>query len=277
MTDQEWAKVEKMLQDYVEGIRQELRKRWEQWALDLTKKEVHEVIGALLARQVSLASRLAISPAIWNGHVATLILRSMTDAYITLAWIFKDPLTRSSQFIQYGLGQEKLSLEHKKKQLEAEGKKPNDAHLVKAIEAWINKQQLMDFTEVNVGSWTGIDTRTMADQADCLDLYNFAYVPFSSSTHNMWQHIAKYNLEECPNPLHRYHMVPIDRSISPDIDFVYRAAKYVEKSFKLFDEKTGVNLDEKSAFVTFVENLRAFEQQQTEGQEHRNNKDSLID
>lgn len=50
-------------------------------------------------------------------------------------------------------------------------------------------------------------------------------------------------------------MIPVDRSISPDIDFVYRAAKYVEKSFKLFAERTGVNLEGKSAFQKFVEAL----------------------
>lgn len=80
-----------------------------------------------------------------------------------------------------------------------------------------------------MGAWAGLDTRKMAEEAGCIDLYNYAYSPFSSATHNMWRHISTYNLEPCPSPLHRYHMIPIDRLISPDIDFVYRAAKYVEK------------------------------------------------
>lgn len=254
--------IETLIEDYIKTVRQELRERRKKWALDLTKREMHEVIGALVARQVTLVTHLAVSPPIWNGHIAPLILRSMTDGYIALAWIFRDPDTRATQFIAHGLGQEKLHLEHRRKQLEIEGQNPDEDPLIKAGEAWLNEQRLTSITEVNVGSWAGLDTRKMAEEADCIDLYNFAYTPFSSVTHNMWQHIAKYNLERCPNPLHRYHMIPIDRAISPDIDFLYRAAKYVEKTFKLFDEKTGIRLEGKSAFDGFVEAIERIGQQE---------------
>ena len=48
----------------------------------------------------------------------------MVDAYITLAWIFDDPLERSRKFLLYGLGQAKLSNEHRKAQLQADGIDP---------------------------------------------------------------------------------------------------------------------------------------------------------
>ncbi|WHZ29617.1 MAG: hypothetical protein OJF51_004419 [Nitrospira sp.] len=251
-------RINEVLDNYIKTVRNDLQALWKRWPLDLTKKEMHEVIGALLARQVSLSTHLAMSPAAWNGHLGSLILRSMTDAHITLAWILKvDPLDRSIKFIEYGLGQAKLQLEHVKKQIEAEGGVVKDNPTVKAFEGWINEQRLADLTEVDVGAWSGLDTRKMAEEAGCIDLYHYAYAPFSASVHNTWHHIAVYNLQFCPNPLHRYHRIPIDRVISPDLDFVYRAARYVEKSFKLFTEKIGIGLEGKSAYQNFCEAMDA--------------------
>ena len=46
-----------------------------------------------------------------------------------------------------------------------------------------------------------------------------------------------------------------DPPITVDIDYLYRAAKYVEKAFKLFDEKTAIRVDVPSAFDVFVQAL----------------------
>ncbi|MGI8653640.1 MAG: DUF5677 domain-containing protein [Pyrinomonadaceae bacterium] len=125
--------------------------------------------------------------------------------------------------------------------------------MIKQKEAWLDSQRFSFLTEVNVGSWSGLDARTMAQQANCVDLYNYAYSPFSTATHNMWNHVARYNLTFCDNPLHRYHRVPVIASVPPDIDYVYRAAKYVNKAFRLFDEKMGVKINGESAFNLFLE------------------------
>ena len=98
-----------ILQKYVQEVEKELNTRWESWSIDLSQAEKHEVIGALLARIVTLATELAVSTQIWNEHIAPVLLRTMVDAYITLAWIFNDPLERSRKFLSYGLGQAKLS------------------------------------------------------------------------------------------------------------------------------------------------------------------------
>lgn len=58
----EWEAVEKIIGTYVDAVRSELSARWKQWRLDLTKPELHEVVGALMARQVTLATQLARSP-----------------------------------------------------------------------------------------------------------------------------------------------------------------------------------------------------------------------
>ena len=253
-----WEEIEKIVSNYTQLVRSELHERWEKWPLDLAKREMHEVIGALLARQVTLAVQLAGAPTIWNGHIAPLILRSMTDNYINLAWIFGDPLDRSRKFILHGLGQEKLHIEHHKAKLSADGQEAGNDPIIERREKWLNAQRYTFLTEVNVGSWSGIDARKMAEEAGCIDLYNYAYAPFSAATHNMWHHVAKYNLVPCPTPLHRYHKIPIVRSEGIDIDYLYRAAKYVRKAFRLFDEKTGVEIDSPSAFEALAKDIDEF-------------------
>ena len=250
-----WKDIEEIVSNYIKTVRNELYERWKKWPLDLSHSEVHEVIGALLARQVTLAIQLAQAPAIWNGHIAPLILRTMTDVYISLAWIFVDTLDRARKFILHGLGQEKLEIEHRKVQLEANGKDAKSDPVIKFKEEWLNSQRFEFLTEVNIGGWSGIDTRKMAEEAGCIDLYRYAYTPFSAATHNMWQHVSKYNLEICPNPLHRFHKIPIDPSLDIDPDYLYRAAKYVAETFQLFDEKTGIEYSGPSALKLLVESF----------------------
>lgn len=252
-----WSTVE----NYTQLVREELAQYWASWQIDLMSSEVHEVIGGLMGRQVTLVTQLAQAPSIWNGHVAPLFLRTMTDTYITLAWILEDPVDRSRKFILHGLGEEKLLLEHHKSRLKEADESVDDHPLVQSLEAWLNSQRFTFLTEVNVGSWSGIDTRSMAQEADSENLYTFAYRPFSAATHSMWQHIERYNLEECSNPLHRLHRIPSELDAPLDVDYLYRAAKYVKESFDVFRQKIGVGAGIPSAFDMFVSELARFDAQ----------------
>lgn len=252
-----YEKLLEIIKEYIKSVRQELKERWKNWPLDMSQIEKHEVIGALLARQVTLATQLAGAPSLWNGHSAPLILRAMVDNYINLAWIFhRETLERSKRFIEYGLGQQKLVIEHRKQELIKSGVKNVDKEpSIVALEDWVNSQRYTFLTTVNVGQWADMDTRKMAEEANCLDFYRFAYAPFSASVHSMWNHISRYNLDACANPLHRFHKIPMDPDMYTDLDYFYRAAKYVEKAFKLFDNKTDVKIKTKSAFTQLKINL----------------------
>jgi len=109
-------------------------------------------------------------------------------------------------------------------------------------------QLLTYLTTVNIGSWSALKVRDMAIEADCKDFYDFVYSGFSSATHNMWPHIASYNLEQCTNPLHGWHGVPRVKKVPWDIHYLYLSAKYVQKAFTLFDEKLKISIKEDSAF-----------------------------
>lgn len=251
----DFKQVEQLIVSFVKQAHRELKERWKKWTIDISENEIHEVTGALLARQVTLARQIVECPSIWNRHTAPIILRAMADVYISLAWVLKDPLERSRKFILYGLGQNKLQLEHRKAQMGKRKPTPQEKMLLDEAEAWINSQQFTFLTEVNVGSWSGIQIRQMAEEADCLDFYNYVYTPFSACAHSMWHHIARYNLKQCENPLHLYHNVPIVPEFSIDIYNFYLAAKYLKKTFSVFDKKFSIDVEIPSAYDQLCDGL----------------------
>jgi len=272
--DEVLNKIEGLIRDFIKHARLELDARWEKWAIDLSKNEIHEVVGALLARQVTLSRQMAENPEMWNGHVAPLILRAMADAYISLSWILKDPLERSRKFVIHGLGQAKLQIEHRKAQIEGRESTTEEKMLIDASEAWINSQRFTFLTEVNIGSWSGISTRQMAEEADCIDFYNYVYTPFSACTHSMWHHISRYNLRQCINPLHQYHQVPEDPEFSMDPYNLFLSAKYLQKTFSAFDAKFGIKVDVPSAYDYLCEGLDSLSDTQSDDQDRINVKPS---
>ncbi len=212
---------------------------WEKFPVDIFESEFAEVIGALLARQCNLAVKVARNPALWDYHAGPLFLRSMTDVYITVAWILKDPLVRARQFIQYGLGQEKLHVERLKTAIDDE--EPDEADElrqgIKAREAWIDWQHYSFLQHVDVGSWSGISTRKMAEETECLDLYDFAYGGWSNATHSTWNHVGRFDVFPSSEPLHKHIWQPANLPHGLHEDVIIKATKYFDKlTVHLVDE-----------------------------------------
>ncbi|MEZ4740850.1 MAG: DUF5677 domain-containing protein [Bdellovibrionota bacterium] len=232
-----------IIQEYQVNLRDELESRFGVWPIDVNNQRVHEVIGALLARQVTLADQLANSPSIWNNHAAPLFHRAIADVYISLAWISKSPEERSQKFIEYGLGQVLLQTEHRKAQMKKDGIDSENDPIIEANLHWVDTFKFRDLVEVNVGAWSGLNTREMAEQAECIDFYNYVYTPFSGCVHSTWHQVSRLNTIIDPNPLHNYLMLPYVRDLAPDIDDFLLAAKYVKKSFRLFTDTFLSNVD----------------------------------
>jgi hypothetical protein len=117
-------------------VRQELRARCEEYKPDFQTPEVFSVLTALLSRQATLAIEISSAPQLWNGHSAPLFLRAMTDVHITLSWILLDVRARSRLYIDHGLGQAVLALEHRKKEMESV-----DVNSKKMLEELINAEE----------------------------------------------------------------------------------------------------------------------------------------
>lgn len=235
-------KIEEIVGEFAQLCANGFLARWDLLPVELYASEAYEVVGGLISRQATLAIELALTPPMWSGHIAPLILRGMTDAHITLAWILGDFEVRAKEYISYSIGQEKLAYEH----LEVEYESNKDDAIAKMIEmkkGWVNSQRKDWFVEVNVGSWSGTSTRKMAKESGCERLYKFAFVPFSAVSHNMWSHISLYNMETCSNPLHKFHRVPTIQDAVLDVDYVYRASKYISCSFEVVDKHFELDLE----------------------------------
>lgn len=241
--------LEQIIVNYRNSAKDDLQ--LDRWQLDLNELEKFEVVGALLARQTTLAIDLAAAPPIWTPHVAPIILRSMADVFITLAWILDDLNARAKKFVEDGLGAVKLENAHRKKEIELQSD-PQQAEQLQQLhdywDAWMKSQRMNQFIEVNLGSWSGLTTRKMAEEAGFLDFYNFVYQPFSAAVHSNWAHLSDKNTLICENPAHRRHRIPtiIESGISPYWPVL--AAKYLQKTFSHFDRKNGIDPPPSSAY-----------------------------
>ncbi len=233
------SNLEHFLRSIEERIRRELRLRCETYTPDFRMPEVFNVLTALLARQATLAIELASAPRLWNQHSASLFLRAMADVHITLAWILLDAKTRARQYIEHGLGQAVLELEHRKKQMESadDGSQADLEQIIESQRSWIDVQKWNFLVEVNVGAWSGKTTREMAEQAQLLNFYNHVYTPFSQCAHSTWYHVGRYNSGPSESPYTRLLWMPQIAEFESDIWNLRLAAKYLDKSFDAFDEK----------------------------------------
>ncbi len=204
-------------------------------------------------REVQLAQRVEIvgqsaadhmpGTALDLGHPGARLVRragrrdqsAMADVHVVSAGSLRDPLKRSRRFIYFGLGQEKLHLEH----LESQG---IDNETTRSQRAWIDAQRYTFVTDVNVGAWSETSVRKMAKEADLLDFYRFRYHPLSAAAHSMWNHVATFNLRPCTNPLHRYHHVPEIPDLPPDIGLWDMTAGLLRETFALFDAAFAISV-----------------------------------
>lgn len=240
--------LESVVAGYEEGVDHELADRLEAWPPDFGHIQVHEVIGGMLARQATLAKEIANSPLLWNGHSAPILLRAMADVYINIAWLLLDPAERCLKFISFGLGQSKLELEHRRAEIGDRDPTAEEAAMIEACERWIDTQRASFLLDVDLGKWSNLTVRQMAEEAGCIDFYNFVYTPFSACAHSMWHHVSRYNLVKCRNPLHRYHRRPISPASTPDVYYLLLAAKYWAKTLDFFDAHTGIHVACPSAY-----------------------------
>jgi hypothetical protein len=220
------------------AVRADLRARLKCWPLDLNEAEAYEVTAGLLCRQATIALEFSTAPQIWTPNSAPIFLRAIADVFISLAWILKDPGPRAKLFVEDGLGAIKLQIAHHERSLEATEDPAEQAQLRAMIEmwkSWLAGQRIDIFVEVNLGNWSGLNTRKMAQEAGFLDFYNHVYQPFSNVAHSNWSHVSLFNTVPCENPAHRGHRAPAIHDLEPDPHWLFLATKYLSKTLDHFD------------------------------------------
>lgn len=228
------------VESYESYLNDSFRELWGLVKIEYDQLDAYSVIGGLVSRQITLSIQMARSPNILNGHSAPLFLRAMTDLHIALSWIMLDLSDRSKKYILHGLGEEKLLMEHFKKEMVDYPDSPQKEQIEQLIDiksSWINSQRRDFFVEVNLGHWAQLDYRKMSQEADCEGLYKFSYKPFSHAAHNMWPHVSVYNCKPCESPLHKHHLIPVLFEAPLDLDYLFRSCKYVHMAYELFIDK----------------------------------------
>lgn len=156
----------------------------------------------------------------------------------------KDPRPRARLYIEDGQGAIKLQIAHQKRALEA-ATDPDDAEelrqMIEVWSDWLAGQRIEALVEVNLGSWSGLNTRKMAEEAGFIDFYNYVYQPFSSVVHSNWAHVSMFNTVHCQNPAHRWHRGAAIAAAPVDINWLYLATKYLSKTFGHFDDVYGLS------------------------------------
>ena len=230
--------------DYAAGfaylIEQALLRRRNAQVRTLDNEKSSEVCAALLARQVTLAQHLAFAPGFWTIHVAPLIFRCMTDININLAWISRDAEARSKRFIQFGLGQAKLELEHRRSMRAEEEIEDGASEYIAAMEAWASCQRVQDLVDVHLGSWSGKSTREMAREVEYEEVYEFEYLPMTKFSHIDWISIfalRQVSFEISDPEAELEHYQELDDKTRPNE--LYLAMKIIIHTFEWYDKATG--------------------------------------
>lgn len=174
---------------------------------DATKESV---LDGLFMRQINYASNLATSPNLWNYTLGNIIIRCMVDTQITLGWFESEGSEEDYEtFVEHGLGQEKLAIEHAESYAEDADEETAQFILdgVDRKKERLEEQKYTFLISVDVGSWNK-STRDMAIESGQKEIYDLSYSPKSDIAHGMWNSLESENLMRCGNPLHKYHRIP---------------------------------------------------------------------
>lgn len=145
-----------------------------------------------------------------SSAVGRSILRSIVECFITLSYlVMKDDPALWLKHRDYGNGQTKLSL---LKNLSADSV-PRFID-IELLEALANEDQWLEFSDVNLGSWSNKNLRALATEVGVKDVYDAYYDLCSGYTHGHWSAIRDTSFTMCYNPLHRFHRIPAPVNLS---------------------------------------------------------------
>ena len=132
------------------------------------------------------------------------LLRTLAEIFITLSYLQeRDDQNLWLAWRNYGSGQAKLAF------LKMIERTENPSHVdMGDLEALANEDIWIEYREINVGSWSGVDLRQMAVEAGVKDVYDCYFVWPSNFVHAQWGAIRDCIYTICQNPLHRFHRIP---------------------------------------------------------------------
>lgn len=228
---------------YEEDLKSTIIELWTQAPIDPKFTGKNEVLDGLLMRQVNLVTSLAVSPRLLTVDIAGIILRCMAETQITLEWFNQNGNEEDyKKFIEYGLGQQKLVQEHMGKLLENKDSPPKRLeHGFEKMEEKLEAQRYKHLIPVDVGHWADKNTRELAQEAGCKDLYDLRFQQHNPAVHGSWDFIHQNNLVQCQNPLHQFHQIPQFQPL-PRIPFaLVEGGNIMKRSLDSWMQARGLN------------------------------------
>jgi len=102
----------------------------------------------------------------------------------------------------------------------------------------------------------------MAEDAGCMDLYRFAYGPWSNAAHGMWNHIGRFDSVSSSQPLHKHIQQPFCFECGPELDVVINATKYLDKAFLRVQDEFKLRLEFIRPYEWLMKRLEKMQAQQ---------------
>lgn len=164
----------------------------------------HDAVFGLILYALSLGLNLTIgySHTLAEGRI---FLRSIMEAFVILHYLrHVDNPSIWKKYRTDGIGKTKLAFL----------KNINSEELpaffdVEQIERLASEDMWLEMQDINVGSWSNSDLRTMATEAGVKDVYDKYYDWASGFSHSQWICVRDTVFTICANPLHRYHRIPV--------------------------------------------------------------------
>lgn len=137
--------------------------------------------------------------------LARLALRTLAELRITFSFLLtKDDPGTWAAYRKHGAGQAKLNF------LKLADNAPSHIS-IDDLEHIANEDLWQELVDINLGQWTNSDLRKMSDEAGVKATYDSYYGWPSSYVHGQWSAVRESCYQNCYNPLHRLHRIPLHR------------------------------------------------------------------
>lgn len=206
-----------------------------------------EINLGLFNRIFNLSKRLLQVFEYWNDELGKVVLRSIIDSYILLAWLQSNGTEENLRnYKEYGLGKKKLFIEHLKSKIGNDALNPFYKRLENELNAELESIINPMFLNVNVGNWIDKSVRDMAMDIDEKELFDYLYNPFSDIIHGGYSSLEQHHLRNCYNPLHKGHKIP--KEVSEKLDFMIPllCIKIIIKTIEFGKKKLNLNISDKA-------------------------------
>jgi hypothetical protein len=201
---------------YFERANELWEKIEESYKIDFYQPLKDEILLGLACRIYRLTIHVISFLPNWTEDISEIFIRMVLESYIYYRWLKKNGKKEDyEKFYNYGLGQQKLRLEHIKFYLREQGLSEDEVKQRALDIDYLKKHKMPEFVPVNVGNPLDKNLRIIADEADCRELYALMYSPASSAIHGMYDSLDLFYLRRCINPFHGRHKVPYHWSKCP--------------------------------------------------------------